>query len=155
MGISLIEIEVSNRQARPIQESAIKDAVHAVLSGEGVQSALISVAIVDDPTIHEMNQRFLRHDEPTDVITFPLESSLDFLEGEIVVSADTAARSAPQFGWTTDQELLLYVVHGALHLAGYDDLDEALRAVMREREKTYLTRLGCLQKQQRLHDDGQ
>jgi len=58
------------------------------------------------------------------------------------VSADYAAREAPTFGWSTDDELLLYTIHGALHLVGYDDLEPALKAEMHEQETAYLARFG-------------
>jgi probable rRNA maturation factor len=60
----------------------------------------------------------------------------------VVVSADTARRVAPQMGWTAAEELLLYIVHGVLHLAGHDDATTADRARMRQREKKVLGRFG-------------
>jgi probable rRNA maturation factor len=60
------------------------------------------------------------------------------LDGEIVVSAETAASSCAEHGTTPENELLLYVVHGALHLVGYDDRDDASRAEMRRREREVL-----------------
>ena len=84
-------------------------------------NARISVAVVDDATIAVLNRQFLRHEGPTDVLSFLLEQDEDGLEGEVVVSAETARRTAPRFGWSEGEELLLYVIHGTLHLAGYDD----------------------------------
>ena len=66
----------------------------------------------------------------------------DGLEGEVVVDAQTALRSAPRYGWPPHDELLLYVVHGTLHLVGYDDADHGLRAEMEERESEILKKLG-------------
>jgi probable rRNA maturation factor len=71
-----------------------------------------------------------------------LESGSRSLDGQIVVSADTAERVAPQYGWSTDEELLLYVIHGALHLVGYDDTTDAARRRMRSGERFYLERMG-------------
>ena len=113
-----------------------------MLTGEGVVAGEISIAIVDDPTIHDLNSRWLEHDEPTDVLSFVLEESEGYREGEIIVSADTALARAAEFGWIAASELLLYVVHGALHLAGYDDKQPADRERMRERERFYLSQLG-------------
>ncbi len=55
------------------------------------------------------------------MLSFVLEQGEGFLDGEVVVSAETAQRAAPRFGWSAAEELLLYVIHGTLHLAGYDD----------------------------------
>jgi probable rRNA maturation factor len=71
-----------------------------------------------------------------------LESGTRFLEGQIVVSAETAHRVAFQYGWSSDEELLLYVIHGALHLVGYDDTTEEARRRMRSCERFYLERFG-------------
>jgi probable rRNA maturation factor len=76
------------------------------------------------------------------VISFALEESKSVVHGQIVVSVDTAARAADQFGWTREDELLLYAIHGALHLAGYEDSTAASRREMRRREQLYLAKFG-------------
>ena len=75
-------------------------------------------------------------------MSFLLESGPGWLEGEIVVSADTAGRSAPEYGWPADDELLLYVIHGVLHLVGFDDTTPQAAVAMRERERFYLEACG-------------
>jgi probable rRNA maturation factor len=136
-------IEVTNQQSRDgVDERRLCDGIRAVLAGEGIERANVSVAILDDPTIHELNNRHLKHDEPTDVLSFVLEQGPGFVEGEIIVSADTAASAAERFGWQLNDELLLYAIHGALHLAGYDDLKPTDKARMREKEQFYLAQFG-------------
>ncbi len=91
---NVIQIDVTNEQTHlPIDAGRLRAAVAAVLAGEGRDAAVISVAVVDDATIHELNQRFLAHDYPTDVLSFVLEESAAGLEGEIIISADTAVAS--------------------------------------------------------------
>jgi probable rRNA maturation factor len=107
-----------------------------------VGHAQLSIAIVDDATIHELNRRYLEHDYPTDVLSFTLERDNEHLEGEVIASAETAARSAADYGWSADDELLLYVVHGTLHLVGHDDGTPDERAVMRRLERRYLASFG-------------
>jgi probable rRNA maturation factor len=139
-----IVVEVANRQrclAPGVRR--LKRAVREVLSGEGRARAEISVAIVDDAQICQLHRRFLKLDSPTDVLSFVLEDDGQILSGEIVASAETAARVAQQLGWPAADELLLYVVHGALHLAGHDDLSAAQRRKMRQRERYYLEKLGA------------
>ena len=105
--------------------------------------AEISVAIVDDPTIHRLNKDFLDHDYPTDVLSFVLERSGDTAwRARSSPSADTAIRNAAQYGWPPADELLLYIIHGALHLAGFDDTSDQAAAAMRVAEREHLGRFG-------------
>lgn len=137
------KVNIADRQTTLVIDRArIKDAVRLVLDDSEFKQASISVAIVDDPTIHELNRRFLNHDYPTDVLSFPLERGRGKLEGEVVASADTALRSASDYGWRPEDELLLYIVHGALHLVGYDDHEPEDRAAMRAAEAEVLARFG-------------
>ncbi len=139
----MIAIDLANRQtALRVDESRLRDAVRVILEEAAVAEAEVSVAVVDDPTIHALNRRYLRHDEPTDVLSFLLERSGEKLEGEIVVSADTALRAAPRYDWSAGDELLLYVIHGTLHLLGHDDQTPPQRAAMQDRERAYLARFG-------------
>ncbi|HVX11448.1 MAG TPA: rRNA maturation RNase YbeY [Pirellulales bacterium] len=142
----VLHIAITNDQDRlAIDADRLRAAVEGVLLAEGIRAGEISLAIVDDPTIHDLNRQWLNHDEPTDVLSFVLEESDGYREGEIIVSADTASSRAAEFGWTAEAELLLYVVHGALHLVGYDDKEPAKREVMRERERYHISRLGLSQ----------
>jgi probable rRNA maturation factor len=141
----MIDIQFSNEQPYySVDEQRLIAAVRAILEGERIQSATISLAIVDDPTIHRLNREYLNHDCPTDVLSFVLEQNESHLEGEVVVSADTAVTAAGRFGWSVADELLLYVVHGTLHLVGYDDLQQKPLAEMRVRERHYLASYGLV-----------
>ncbi|PQO47048.1 rRNA maturation RNase YbeY [Blastopirellula marina] len=137
------EIDITNRQTKfPVPGELFHKAVAAVFSGEGYARGEVGIAVVDNPEIHEFNQRFLQHDYPTDVITFPMDEEDGFLSGEIMISAEYAADEAQQHAWTTEEEMTLYVVHGCLHLAGYDDHQEDDRQEMRRLEQHYLRQLG-------------
>ncbi len=136
-------IDIANRQTLlTLDEPPIRQAVEAILADLAVGDTTISVAVVDDAAISKLNEEFLHHQGPTDVLSFVLEQGDGLLEGEVVVSAETAQRTAPQFGWSAAEELLLYVIHGTLHLAGYDDATPQQQATMRDRETEYLARLG-------------
>jgi probable rRNA maturation factor len=138
-----IVVEVSdNQSALAVDADRLKRASAAILADAGVVSAQLSIAVVDDPTIHELNRRYLDHDDPTDVLSFLLERDGNRLEGEIVVSADTAKRAAQRFGWPGNDELLLYVIHGTLHLVGFDDTTAEARATMRAAEHRWLAEFG-------------
>ena len=121
----------------------LADVARGVLRAEGIGHAEVSIAVVDDRTIRDVNRRHLDHDWPTDVISFVLSDPGDeALSGEVVVSAETAARTAARDGVTMWTELLLYVVHGLLHLCGHDDLTEEGAAAMRRREGELLAAEG-------------
>jgi probable rRNA maturation factor len=121
----------------------IREIVRTVLDGEGVADAEISVAFVDNPTIHALNKRYLAHDEPTDVLSFPLsEPNAKRLAGELVIGVEVAQAQAQERGHDVQQELALYVIHGLLHLCGYDDKSDEAAAEMRLRERHYLQKLG-------------
>jgi probable rRNA maturation factor len=141
--MSNVQVEIANQLAGyPVDDPRVEAAVLRVLADRGIGRGTVSIAVTDDPTIQELNHRYLQHDYPTDVLSFLLESGPDWLEGEIVVSADTAVRSAPSYGWSASDELLLYVIHGVLHLVGLDDTTPDAAAVMRRQERHYLQLLG-------------
>ncbi len=138
-----LRILIANQQETlAVKESLLHQAVHASFRDSPYDSGCVSIAIVDDPTIHDINRRYLKHDYPTDVLSFVLEDSESHLEGELVVSADTAANNAIEYGWPALDELLLYVVHGALHLVGYLDKRPKDIAAMREAEARVLREIG-------------
>ena len=135
----------------PVSDECLADAIRATLSRHRTPEAQISVALVDDPCIAELNQTYLHHQGPTDVLAFDLRDAVEnetanvtpgLLDGEIVVSVDTAAREAQARGHGLDAELALYVVHGALHLLGYDDRAEADAARMHAVEDEILASIG-------------
>jgi probable rRNA maturation factor len=136
------QIAISNQQSEHrVSVRQLRKAIREVLCGEELHAASISLAIVDDQTIHRLNQRFLKHDYPTDVLSFVLDRDGHSLDGEIIVSADTAASACGEYGWTVQEELTLYVIHGTLHLIGYDDHTAQDRKRMRAKETEYLRRL--------------
>ncbi len=140
---AVIQIDITNEQSRlPVDEDRLRRAISSVFAAAECHSGAVSVAVVDDPKIHELNRRFLQHDYPTDVLSFVLEESPGAIEGEIIVSADTAATTAADYDWRAEDELLLYVVHGALHLVGYDDKSPDDAAEMRQLEAQHLTEFG-------------
>ena len=92
----------------------------------------IEVSLVDDPTIADLHVRFMNVPGPTDVITFQ--------HGEIIISVDTATRQAAEHGNPLDRELLLYGIHGLLHLAGYEDGEDSSRRRMELLQEQILER---------------
>ena len=126
-----------------IDRGKMREVARAVLEGEGIADYEISLAFVDNPTIHRLNKRYLDHDEPTDVLSFPLsDPSARKLAGELVIGVEVARQQATERGHSVEAELTLYVMHGLLHLCGHDDKSDVAAAEMRERERHYLAALG-------------
>lgn len=105
------------------------------------QELSASISVVDSETIHQLNVEHLGHDWTTDVISFEFERDEQSLDGEIIASADMAEKLCKTAGWSQADELLLYVIHGLLHLTGLDDESDAERIAMREWEQACLIAL--------------
>ncbi len=121
----------------------LREIVRTVLSGEGKMESEISLVFVDNPTIHRLNRRYLKHNEPTDVLTFPMsDPGSKKLVGELVIGVEVAWAEAANRGHDAQAELALYVIHGLLHLCGYDDRSRSTTKTIREREGYYLRTLG-------------
>ena len=109
----------------------------------GCPEAELSVLIVDDPGIQEINRDYLGKDRPTNVISFAMQEGeavqgAQDLLGDVVISADTAARDAREAGTSFESELYFLLLHGILHLCGYDhergSEEQARKMEARERE---------------------
>jgi len=139
-----IQLTVRNLQKKiPINPSLIKQKIARILCHEHILDAELSVVFLTDQRIRTLNKKYLNHDFATDVITFDLSSGIKkkrrtCLEGEIFVSGETAHRNAKKYNVTDSQELLLYVVHGILHLLGYKDKTASDKEKMRAKEQEIL-----------------
>ena len=139
----MIRASIANPYEYTLDFQGLKAAARTVLEGEGISDAKVTFAFVDNPHIHRLNKQFLNHDEPTDVLTFPYsDAAAKKLEGEVVIGYQVAEEYAADRGHAVGPELVLYVVHGCLHLCGYTDTDERGAAEMRAKEREYLTKLG-------------
>ena len=135
-----MEVLVRDLQSLPIDEEILARAAHEA-ARVGVEAPdspadappdAIGIAIVDDRRIRDLNHGYLGVDGVTDVIAFEADDEPDLRAGEVIVSADTAARQAAEFGHPLQHELCLLVAHGVLHVLGYEDYDDAARARMHE-----------------------
>lgn len=140
-------IEIAAEQAAPgDDQDRLGLAVERILQDAGIRQAEISIAIVSGERMQALNRQYLSHDYPTDVLSFVLEHNPDqaWLSGEIIVSADYAAAEAVRYGWPAGDELLLYVIHGCLHLVGYNDTTVTDQRAMRSAEAKYLQQFGLV-----------
>tara|TARA_B100000029_G_scaffold504797_1_gene584284 strand:+ start:1298 stop:1792 length:495 start_codon:yes stop_codon:yes gene_type:complete len=114
-----------------------------VLAAEGIDCAEISVSLVDDREMAQLHVAYMQVEGPTDVLTFDLADTHDTaMHGEIVISVETATRLAGELAVDVAEEVALYLVHGLLHLCGFDDIDDVDRGKMRQREGELLDQLG-------------
>ena len=135
-----LNLEISNRYNRLASPEHAAIVLFSALQESGqfpVAGGELSVAFVDDATIAQVHADFMDDPSPTDVITFPADPEMESA-GEIIVSVDHALQRSEELGEPFSRELSLYLVHGWLHLAGYDDRCEDDRFRMRKAEQEAL-----------------
>jgi probable rRNA maturation factor len=134
-----LTILLSNRQALPVDEAGLTDLAAATLNAERIERAELSVSFVDDDEMSALHQRYMDEPGPTDVLSFPLdpddvdEDGIRML-GDVVVAPSVAARNNPE---DPGGEVRLLLVHGILHLLGYDHEVDTERAEMWSRQARY------------------
>ncbi len=128
---------ISKKKLVPVDEETVVTLLQRVAEEEDWDGD-ISLAVVDDAAISELNARFSGKKGPTDVLAFPYDPQEDGLCGEIVVSEETAVRAAGEYHEPVERELLRYCVHGLLHLCGYKDGTADDRQTMKRREEECL-----------------
>ncbi len=135
-------LEIANLQkCYVIKNSNIKRAAKEVLGKKG-NGAKLSVAFVDNDEIKRLNKIYFDSNDATDVIAFPLSNNQNSLNGEIVVSVETAVECARRGSIDVEAEIILYFVHGLLHLLGYSDKNRNDAIVMHNEESRILKTLG-------------
>lgn len=131
-----LRVLVSDRQARPLHDGEV-DALVALaertLEGEGVDRVELSMSFVDGAEMEELHVRFMGEPGATDVLSFSLGDDGDGLLGDVVICPEVAAANNPD----AEAEVRLLVVHGILHLLGYDHEEGGERAAMWERQEAY------------------
>jgi probable rRNA maturation factor len=130
-------ILVSDRQASPVDQDALTALARDTLRGEGVRRAELSVSFVEDAEMARLHERYLGEPGPTDVLSFPLGDVDDRgvrVLGDVVIAPAVAARNNPR---DPAAEVRLLLVHGILHVLGYDHEDDAERAEMWVRQERY------------------
>lgn len=146
----LIDVMVEVEMALASEDVAVllETAVRATLTHEEQQPPLeLSVLLTDDAQIQQMNRDFRGVDKPTDVLSFPAGEALPGMEdadpylGDIAISVPYAARQAAQAGHDLAGELQLLVIHGVLHLLGYDHDDPEEKAAMWAAQTAVLAQL--------------
>jgi probable rRNA maturation factor len=143
----MIDIFVSDPFVDYVQAQLLEDAAVSVLAYENIPSTSeITVVLDDDAHIQNLNLQFLGIDTPTDVLSFPSDEIDPETEnrylGDIIISYPRAVAQAQAAGHSVESELQLLVVHGTLHLLGYDHAEENEKRNMWEVQRNILTSLG-------------
>lgn len=142
---SLISVETENVKASVENEAAVRLAVQAVLEAESVNGRFPAVILTDDEAIHICNRDFRSVDRPTDVLSFPADegdallTAPDGFLGDIMISVPTAERQAEELGHSTAREIAFLIVHGMLHLLGYDHIEPQDEQIMLERQRSIIS----------------
>ena len=141
------KVSVLNRQDRvPVDRRKIGAAARRILKTLGYEGYELTVVLVDDREITRLNRQYFRRNRPTNVISFPMMdgSSVSLrarMLGDVVISAETAKRDAEEVGKKGEDEILFLLIHGILHLVGFDHEEtkkERLRMETKERELFFL-----------------
>ena len=142
----MIKIEVANMQDElKVNPSHIKRVVKGVLKSEKVDNAEVSVALVDNERMAEINGRYRKRNHPTDVLAFPLEKDFDgkgTLLADIIASCEMANERARELSISPQTEIMFYIVHGLLHILGYDHATAKARRAMDKLQRGFLREFG-------------
>jgi probable rRNA maturation factor len=139
-----VKLEIVDLQKLyPIDKNRIKKLIHSILKVEG-RDAELSIVFIDNKRIKKINKRFLGHNYATDVLSFAYHepSRKDGITGEVIVSVEMATKLAQKRGYSVEGEIALYLIHGLLHLLGYDDRQKRDAKKMHQREGELLAKLG-------------
>ncbi|QPJ62765.1 MAG: rRNA maturation RNase YbeY [Candidatus Nitronauta litoralis] len=143
-----MEVLVRNAQRKiALDKAQVKSRTIKVLKALKLEKIELSVLITNDVKIRELNYNYREQDKPTDVLSFPQEEdAIDEngyrLLGDVVLSAETAKKQAEEHHLTLDQELMLLIIHGVLHLLGYDhEQSRKDAAFMKKKTKTLFLEL--------------
>jgi len=132
-----ITINIFNDSSQQyIPRQRIITTLEQLLFNENIDNAIVNVIIMDNEGIQKINNQYLEHDYPTDVLSFKMEENT--FEAEVYASVEMAKSNAEEYNSNWREELTRYAIHGVLHILGYDDSTEEGRATIRKKEDKYL-----------------
>ena len=148
----IINNEQDKLEVLPQWEETIAQVAKRCLQKEGIEDEVeIGVTFTDNEGIREINREYRNIDSATDVLSFPMyeadEALVDedvILFGDIVISLERAQEQSVEFGHSLEREVMYLLVHGLLHLSGYDHMNDDDKKVMRRKEEELLTEIGAI-----------
>ena len=132
----MTSIDLYNESKVEVDHDSIRDLIDLVLSANNYQSAIVNIIITDENTLREMKKKYFNQDLYTDVIAFNIEK--DPFEGEIYISHERVKENARKYKQSFHRELKRVLIHGTLHLCGYDDQTNKEKLIMTSMEESYL-----------------
>lgn len=154
LNISWEEETIPEQERGRLQQILAQGIEAAIELADGPEEAEVSLTLVDDSRIHELNRDYRGVDRPTDVLSFALQEEtedepeiLDYEDavlGDIIISVERARAQAEEYGHSFEREIAYLAVHGTLHLLGYDHESEAEKVEMRRQEEAVMSRIGLL-----------
>jgi rRNA maturation RNase YbeY len=147
-------LTIDSEKGIRINKALIHSAIKSLKSELEITISSLSIVFLNSEGIKEINKQYLNHDFSTDIITFNYSGDNKDLDGEIFISIEDALENSKRFGCTVDNELFRLIIHGLLHMVGFDDHTIPERNVMTKNENKYLTVLENLIKDKPLIYDG-
>lgn len=162
MTVELVQVEILDEQGDQFSfdvNELLTKAIQTAARFEEVETGEVVVSLVDDATIQELNRTYRDKDQPTDVLSFAMEESLEeepeiFFDeeeaqplpmlGDIIISVPTAKRQAEEYGHSLEREIAFLAVHGFLHLIGYDHMTEEEEKEMFSRQDAIFEQIGLV-----------
>jgi probable rRNA maturation factor len=133
-GGAIMKIDLINLQDVPVNGAFVRRVAQRAAREAGVRAGSVSLALVDDARIRELNRAHRALDRPTDVLAYEGDEDAPGYLGDVVISVETASRQAAAANRPLLHEIAWLAAHGVLHLLGYDDVDDEARAAMIERQ---------------------
>ena len=139
----IIETEfLKDKTEIAVFKKKIKEYIKVLSNLEGLNYNTISFLFCNDSKIREYNKTYLSHDYETDILTFYDTDDEGNAESDIIISIDTVEYNANRFKKSFSEELFRVILHGLLHLCGYDDKDKKNKLIMTAKEDEYLQKVG-------------
>ena len=141
------EITITNETDEYVDETLLNKVADYAMKSEDVNNGVVNIIIVDNKKIREINKEYRKIDKETDVISFALEDDDTFIElpirvlGDIYISIDRVKLQAKDYGHSEKREICFLVVHGILHLLGYDHMNASDEKVMFSKQEKILDEL--------------
>lgn len=132
-----VNLFVNHPRAPKLERGRLATLVRRIVEDEKRKADNINIVLVDDGYLLEVNRKFLKHDYKTDVISFDLGEDKS-IDGEVYVSVDRALVQARRYEVTLDAEIIRLIVHGILHLTGWEDKTRSEKLRMRKRENSFI-----------------
>lgn len=141
MLIKVIKIDINNKTKKDIDEELLhlfRRIAGLAAELEGYENGELSIALVNNQEIQQLNKKYREVDEPTDVLSFPMDEEV---WGDVIISMNRVQEQAEEYGHSITREACYLVIHGVLHLLGYDHHSQEEKAKMRQHEERILSDL--------------